>query len=89
MSQQDTVTLFVNEAAMGGEAGNLERNLGGLEGVRSVEVSGPDQPGTAPSPSLVKRATIAFDPQATNPQALRAALEDLGYAVTAVGELGT
>ena len=88
MSQADAVTLFVNEAAMGGQAGELEKNIGNLSGVLSVEVSKPDQHGHGPSPSLVKRAVITYEPTQTNPQALRADLEDMGYAVTAVGEAG-
>lgn len=86
MPQSDTVVLFVNEASTGGDAGNLESNIAGLDGVLSVEVGRPDQHGMGPSPSLVKRATIAYDVDVTNPQALRADLEDIGYAVTALGD---
>ncbi len=89
MSQSDTVALFVNEAAMRSEAGDLEKNAGNLTGVLSVQVdSTPAQQNMGPQPSMVKRATITYDTTQTNPQALRAELEDLGYAVTAVGDVG-
>lgn len=86
MSQADTVALFINEVSTGGQAGGLEEAVGNLTGVQSVEVSKSEQHGMGPSPSLVKKAVITYDPDATNPQALRADLEDLGYAVTVVGD---
>ncbi len=88
MSQEEKVVLFVNEAVAGGQAGDLEKNVGNLDGVLAVEVGHPDQHGMGPSPSLVKKVTISYDPTVTNPQDLRVELEDTGYAVTALGELG-
>ena len=86
MSQTDTVTLYVNEVSSGGPADNLEQNLGNVPGVHSVEVGKTPQHGHGPSPSLVKQVTITFDPNVTTAQGLRASLEDLGYAVTVMGD---
>jgi hypothetical protein len=41
MSQADTVTLFINEAAASATAGDLEKNIGEIPGVHAVELGTP------------------------------------------------
>ncbi len=88
MSGHDTVTLFINETATSDAGGDLEKNVGNLEGVESVEVAPPEQHGMGRGPSLTKMVTITYDPDATTPDALRARLEEMGYAVTVVSDQG-
>ena len=89
MAEGESVALFVNEAAADAGGGDLERQVGGMPGVLAVEVGGADPTGEAPGPAMVKRATITYDPAATDAQELRSGLESLGYAVTSLGDLGT
>lgn len=84
----DTVALIVNEVSTGAEPADLEKTVGNLRGVRSVEVDKTPQHGMGPSPSLSKMVRVTFDAEVTNPEALRSDLETLGFAVTAVAETG-
>ncbi len=86
MSETDTVTLFVNESPMRGAAGDLEKTIGNLDGVRSVEVGTPDLQ-SEEGPVMVKRATIGYDAEVTDPQSLREQLEGLGYVITMLADV--
>ncbi len=85
MPDTDTVALFINEASSQGGVGDLESYIAGQAGVLSVALDRSEQHGMGPQPSIVQRATIQYDAASTNPQALRTALEERGYAVTAIG----
>ena len=85
-TETDTTTLFINEASHG-PAGELEKLLGNVDGVRAVELGPPDQH-AGEGPLMLKRATITYDTTATGPQALREHLEALGYTVTTLADVG-
>ncbi|MDP9379243.1 MAG: hypothetical protein M3Q29_03685 [Chloroflexota bacterium] len=80
MSQgdSDTVVMIVNEIVTGRPDGNLEADARTLTGVQAVDVTRPGVGG------LARKVTITYDTGATNPLALRAELEEKGYAVTAL-----
>lgn len=86
MSETETATLFVNESPMRGTASDLEKTIGNLDGVRSVELSAVD-PQAQDGPLMVKRVTIAYDARSTDPRALREHLEGQGYMVTMLADV--
>lgn len=87
MSQADTVTLFINEAAASATAGDLEKNIGEIPGVHAVELGTPDT-GSDDAPLMVHRAAIAYDPTETNPRSIHEQIQNLGYTVTTLSDVG-
>lgn len=89
MERTDSLTMFINEAAAGDEVGDVERNVGTLDGVLAVEVGPAEEQGDGDGPAMLKRAEITYDAARTDSVTLRSDLEGLGYAVTVLGDLGT
>nr|MDQ3328940.1 hypothetical protein [Chloroflexota bacterium] len=87
MGQADTVTLFINEAGAGAAAGDLEKNIGGIDGVRAVELGTPDAE-SDDAPLMVHRATITYDHAETTPRSIREQIQNIGYTVTMLSDVG-
>lgn len=88
MERTDNLTMFINEAAAGDGVGDVQRNVGSLDGVLAVAVGPADEEGDG-GPAMLKRAEITYDATRTDSATLRSDLEILGYAVTVLGDLGT
>jgi len=87
MGQADTVTLFINEAAVGAAVGDLEKNIGEIAGVRAVELGTPDRE-SDDAPLMVHRATISYEPAETTPRSVHEQIQNLGYTVTMLSDVG-
>ena len=70
-ASQEQVVLDISGMTCGSCAARVERTLAGAEGVGEAGVN-----------YATRRATVAFDPAATNPEALVKAVERVGYGAT-------